>query len=129
MEDTMEKEERNRQRKSYTASFKRCVVLEVIEDKQGVRETARKNSINHCMVQRWIKIFLDKGDSGLTDSRALRRLEGDEPAPAKPRSRKPNSKGYIESELPESARNELRYLRMENAYLKKVSALARERER
>jgi len=65
----------------------------------------------------------------LTDSLAIRHQEGDEPIPPKPRPKKPNAKGYIESELPETVRDELRYLRMENAYLKKLNALVQKRER
>ena len=105
----MENEERKRKLKSYSADFKRSSALEAIQDQQGIRETARKYSVNHCMVQRWIKIYLEKGAEGLFDSRALRYSEGDKPAPPKPRPKKPNAKGYIESELPEAARNELRY--------------------
>ena len=120
---------KGRKLKSYTADFKRSAVLEVIEDHRGVRETARKYAVNHCIFQRWIKVYFDKGSDGLTDSLAIRHQEGDEPIPPKPRPKKPNAKGYIESELPETVRDELRYLRMENAYLKKLNALVQKRER
>ena len=35
--------------KSYSADFKKSAALEVLEDQRGVRETARKYSVNHCM--------------------------------------------------------------------------------
>lgn len=120
-----------RKKKIYSKEFKLQVVLRVLEEGHGIRETAREFQIAHCMVQRWIHIYLEHGEAALKDARATRRYEGEDMPPLGRRKRKPkpNAKGYIESELPEAVRNELRHLRMENAYLKKVSALVQKRER
>lgn len=113
----------------YSQVFKLQAVKRVLEDGRGVRETAREFKVNHSMVQRWMRQYIEAGEAGLRSTRAISMQEGEGSAPPKKRPQKPNDKGYIESELPEVVRNELRHLRMENAYLKKVSALVRSRER
>lgn len=114
--------------KNYSADFKKSAALEMLEDQRGVREMARKYSVNHCMIQRWIKQYLQHGPDGLKDSRALKHEEGNGPVPPKRRPKKPNAKGYIESELPEVVQHELRQLRMENAYLKKLNTLVQKKK-
>ncbi len=118
-----------RMRRVYSKEFKLQAVRRVLEDGRGLRETAREYLVTHGMVQQWIKHYLEKGEDGVRATPARSLCDGESPAPARKRLKKPNAKGYIESELPEAARNELRHLRMENAYLKKVSALVRNRER
>lgn len=118
-----------RMRRIYSKDFKLQAVRRVLEDGRGLRETAREFLVTHGMVQQWIKHYLEKGEDGVRATRARSLYEGESPAPARKRPKKPNVKGYIESDLPEAVRNELRHLRMENAWLKKVSALVWERER
>ncbi len=115
--------------KNYSMEFKLSAILEVIEDGKGLRETARKYQIRHSMLSKWMHGYIEKGEAGVRASRATKLHEGEAPQPPKPRKKKPNAKGYIESELPVVVQNELRYLRMENAFLKKLKALIRNRER
>lgn len=118
-----------RKKRYYSQEFKLQAVKRVLEDGRGLREAAREFKIYHSMLQRWMRQYIETGEDGLRPTRATTFHEGDRPNPPRKRPKKPNAKGYIESELPESVRNELRHLRMENAYLKKVSALVRSRER
>lgn len=119
----------NRLRKVYSKEFKLQAIRRVLEDGRGLRETARAFHVTHGMVQKWIKHYLEKGEDGVRATRARSLYEGEFPAPPRRRPKQPNAKGYIESELPEAVQNELRHLRMENAYLKKISALVRNRGR
>ena len=118
-----------RMRRIYSKEFKLQAVRRVLEEGRGLRETAREFCVTHGMAQQWIKHYLEKGEDGVRATRARSLHDGDCPAPPRKRPKKPNAKGYIESDLPEAVRNELRHLRMENAYLKKASALVRSRER
>ena len=104
--------------KNYSKELKLSAILEVIEDGKGLRETARKYQIRHGMLSKWMHGYIEKGEAGVRASTATKLHEGEAPQPPKPRKKKPNAKGYIESELPVVVQNELRYLRMENAYLK-----------
>ena len=118
-----------RKKRYYSQAFKLQAVKRVFKDGRGFRETAREFKVNHSMVQRWVRQYIESGEAGLKPARAKSLHEGEGSAPPRKRLKKPNAKGYIELELPEVIRNELRHLRMENAYLKKVSALVRSRER
>jgi transposase len=120
--------ESKRKLKQYSQCLKLQAVQRVLEDGKGVRESGREFKVAHCMVQRWIRLYLDKGIDGLRPTKAIAHLEGESPPPPKKCAKKSNVKGYIESELPDPVQRELRYLRMENAYLKKLSALVRNRE-
>lgn len=121
-------EKKKRSLKNYSKEFKLRAIKEVLEDGKGLRETSRAYQIRHSMLSRWIADYIDHGEEGVRPSKATKLCEGDMPAPAKKRPKKPNVKGYIESELPVPVQNELRYLRMENAYLKKLKALVQNRE-
>ena len=79
--------------KTYSKAYKLQAVRRVLEDGRGVRETAREFQVNHGMVQKWIKRYLEKGEDGLQDTRALKLCEGDLPAPLKKSTKKPNAKG------------------------------------
>lgn len=109
---------KKRSLKKYSKEFKLSVIKEVLEDVKGLRETARVYQIRHSMLGKWIAAYIEHGEDGVRPSKATKLCEGDSPTPAKKRPKKPNAKGYIESELPVPVQNELRYLRMENAYLK-----------
>ena len=122
----MEKEKRTL--KNYSKEFKLSAIKEVIEEGKGLRETARAYQVRHGMLSKWIQGYMDHGENGVRPSRATKLCTGESPKPPKRATKKPNAKGYIETELPDVVRNELRYLRMENAYLKKLKALVRNRE-
>ncbi len=121
-------EEKKRSLKNYSKEFKLRAIREVLEDGKGLRETARAYQIRHGMLGKWIAAYMEYGEEGVRPSKATKLCDGDLPAPEKRPPKKPNAKGYIESELPVSVQNELRYLRMENAYLKKLKALVQNRE-
>ena len=121
-------ETQKRKLKNYSKEFKLQAIQEVLEEGKGLRETARAYQIRHSMLSNWIKAYMDQGEDGVRPSRATKLCVGDLPKSTKKAIKKPNAKGYIESELPIAVQNELRYLRMENAYLKKVKALVRNRK-
>jgi len=121
-------EKKKRSLKNYSKEFKLKAIRKVLEDGKGLRETARAYQVRHGMLGKWIAAYIEHGEDGVRPSKATKLCEGDSPAPAEKRPKKPNAKGYIESELPVPVQNELRYLRVENAYLKKLKALVQNRE-
>jgi transposase len=103
----------------------------------GLRETARKYGVTHKMVQTWIKLYLEKGKDCLYNSAAKHKNALiDEPSTvqnidhtAPRKARQTNLSKLDESSLPGEVRDELNMLRMENAYLKKLNALVRKKEK
>jgi len=103
----------------------------------GLRETARKYAVTHKMVQTWIKLYLEKGKDYLYNGdnkhkhalidKSSTSLSIDHTAPVE--TRKPRHSKVDESSLPNEVRDELNKLRMENAYLKKLNALVRKKEK
>ena len=115
-----------RKNKTYSTEFKVNVIMDMREHHMGYRETARKYSLVRqseasaaSMVQRWERVFLEEGAEGLMKERRGRASKVDGIAKGRP----PKLDKKIEEDL--IAENQR--LRMENEYLKKLSALVRKR--
>jgi transposase len=125
--------------KHYSGEFKKSVVLDVLENGLGLRETARNYGVTHKMVTYWIKIYLQKGvdslyhpyakkhSSGANSQNVEHSKENDKPSVQsvmRPKqSVKIENSSYPERGLPKEVAAELKRLRMENTYLKKLNAL------
>ena len=117
-----------RKNKTYSTEFKVNVIMDMREHHMGYRETARKYSLVRqseasaaSMVQRWERVFLEEGAEGLMKERRGRASKVDGIAKGRP----PKLDKKIEEDL--IAENQR--LRMENEYLKKLSALVLADER
>jgi transposase len=105
----------------YDASFKLACVRSVLEDKLSLREAALKFGVPaDSTIMTWIRRYEQFGKAGL------------DPKPTgRPRTMAvPKKKKKERSSDPKIAamEDELEYLRAENAYLKKLSALIQEEE-
>lgn len=98
---------------NYTGEFKQKVVEDMKENGLNQSETARKYSVGRTQVQQWERIYLEKGPEALyTENRGR--------APKSVNSEKDiNLNKSTETDLIA----EIRRLRMENDYLKKLNAL------
>lgn len=98
---------------NYTSEFKQKVVEDMKENGLNQSETARKYSVGRTQVQQWERIYLEKGPEALyTENRGR--------APKSVNSEKDiNLNKSTETDLIA----EIRRLRMENDYLKKLNAL------
>ena len=107
--------------KKYSPEFKLSVILDMREHQLGYVETSRKYGINsHSRIMNWERKQLEEGYEGLMkENRGRPSLEG------KKRGRPPKLDKKVEEDL--IAENQR--LRMENEYLKKLSALVLADER
>lgn len=115
--------------RKYSPEFKLSVILDMRENHLSYGETVRKywhtkkkaETNNHCsQVKNWERKFLEEGYEGLMkDNRGKPRVNG------KKRGRPPKLDKKVEGDL--IAENQR--LRMENEYLKKLSALVLAEER
>ena len=104
--------------KKYSPEFKLSVILDMRNNHLGVRETERKYGIDHNILSRWERKYLEEGYEGLMkDNRGRPSING------KKRGRPPKLDKKVEEDL--IAENQR--LRMENEYLKKLNALVQER--
>lgn len=113
-----------RKNRNYNAEFKISVIMDMREQHLGYRETARKYELGTSgsvvnTLKRWEHIFLEEGAEGLMKERRGRASKVDGIAKGRP----PKLDKKIEEDL--IAENQR--LRMENEYLKKLSALVRKR--
>lgn len=122
-------EKTHRSRRHYSAEFKLGVILDMREHGLGYEETARKywpgltrlEAHNHIKsIHLWERVYLEAGEAGLMEER-----RGRANGPGKGRPRKIPLAGNVEEDL--IAENQR--LRMEIAYLKKLSALVLAAER
>ena len=113
--------------KNYSPEFKLSVILDMRENNLAYKETVRKYSLGKIesggarqMLQRWERKYLEEGYEGLMkDNRGRPSLTG------KKHGRPPKLDKKVEEDL--IAENQR--LRMENEYLKKLSALVLAEER
>ena len=114
---------RGRKNKVYSAEFKIGVIMDMREHHMGYREIVRKywslvsgKEPNYIkQIQRWERIYLEEGAEGLMKERRGRGSKGRPPK--------------LETKLEEDLIAENQRLRMENEYLKKLSALVLAEER
>ena len=110
--------------KKYSPEFKLSVLLDMRENKLSYHETMRKyfshlaSSRNFAFLLNWERKYLEEGYEGLMkDNRGRPSLTG------KKRGRPPK----LDKKVQEDLIAENQRLRMENEYLKKLSALVQER--
>jgi len=116
---------------SYSGEFKLNAVNDVLTNHLGLRETARKHGVTHKMVQTWIKLFIERGPEYFTKIKAIALVNDKDPtiesSNVKSVTRKPMKK-ISNPSTNSQLLAELKTLKMENAYLKKLNALARSKE-
>ena len=114
---------RGRKNKVYSAEFKIGVIMDMREHHMGYREIVRKywsidsgKEPNYIkQIQRWERIYLEEGAEGLMKERRGRGSKGRPPK--------------LDTKVEEDLIAENQRLRMENEYLKKLSALVLAEER
>ena len=114
---------------SHPYQFRLDIIQLVIEQDVGIREVAKLHHIPHSSVIHWLKAFREKGLDG---------VKSPYKKPQPPKRVKPKMKKK-EIEVPEPTdlspqafkklQRELAYLRAENAYLKKLEELDRQKRR
>ena len=105
--------------RKHSPEFKLSVILDMRENHLGVCETEKKYNIQHSVILKWERIFLEEGAEGLMKERRGRTSA----ANGTQKGRPPKFDKKVEEDL--IAENQR--LRMENEYLKKLNALVRER--
>ncbi|MDY5105591.1 helix-turn-helix domain-containing protein [uncultured Actinobacillus sp.] len=114
---------------SHPYQFRLDIIKLVIEQDVGIREVAKLHHIPHSVVVHWLKAFRERGLDG---------VKSPYKKPQPPKIVKPKMKKK-EIEVPEPTdlspqafkklQRELAYLRAENAYLKKLEELDRQKQR
>ncbi|QTA14000.1 helix-turn-helix domain containing protein [Escherichia albertii] len=103
------------------------VFVDHFKEQLSTREvTARFNISDRSVVQRWLRIYNTLGAEGL-----LKRKQGRSKSlnkDTKPQKAQEELEKSPEELSPEELRDELRYLRAENAYLKKLEALVQSKK-
>ena len=107
--------------RKYSAEFKIGVIMDMREHHLGMMETERKYDINHHVIARWERIYLEEGAEGLMKERRGKACK----ASGTRKGRQPKLDKKVEEDL--IAENQR--LRMEIEYLKKLSALVLAEER
>ena len=95
--------------------------MDMRENHLGLRETERKYNVQHSVILKWDRIFLEEGAEGLMKERRGRACK----ASGTNKGRPPKLDRKVEEDL--IAENQR--LRMEIEYLKKLSALVLAEER
>ena len=101
--------------KVYSAEFKISVIMDMREHHLGLCETERKYNVQHSVILKWERIYLEEGAEGLMKERR----GGACKASGSNKGRPPKLDRKVEEDL--IAENQR--LRMEIEYLKKLSAL------
>ena len=55
--------------KTYSSEFKLSVIMDMRENHLGLRETGRKYNVQHSVILKWERIFLEEGAEGLMKER------------------------------------------------------------
>ena len=122
--------ESKRTNTKYSPEFKISVIMDMRDHHLSYRETVRKywgagkeNNYKN-QIKRWERIYLEEGEAGFYIERRGRATKMDNPKKGRPR-KKPLDKEVENDLIAENQRlkEELEYLRAENEYIKKLSAL------
>ena len=121
--------ERKRVNKKYSPEFKISVIMDMRNNRLGYKETMRKyiphaDPKNFDLIKRWERIYMEEGEAGFYIERRGRTTKMDNPKKGRPR-KNPLDKQIENDLIAENQRlkEELEYLRAENEYIKKLSAL------
>ena len=107
--------------RKHSAEFKISVIMDMRDNHLGMMETERKYNVEHHVIARWERIYLEEGAEGLMKERRGRACS----ASGTRKGRPPKLDKKVEEDL--IAENQR--LRMEIEYLKKLSALVLAEER
>ena len=107
--------------RKHSSEFKLSVIMDMRDNHLGLCETERKYNIQHSVIAKWERIFLEEGAEGLMKERRGRASS----ATGTRKGRPPKLDKQVEEDL--IAENQR--LRMEIEYLKKLSALVLAEER
>jgi len=107
---------------TYDGQFKQHVIEYMHENKLSLRETASKFGIpSYASVRKWERIYYEEGPEALLrENRGKAAMRDD-------RDEKKSCNPTLDKNVEEDLLAENQRLRMENAYLKKLNALVRER--
>ena len=105
--------------RKHSAEFKISVIMDMRENRLGLRETERKYDVDHHIIAKWERIYLEEGAEGLMKERRGRVCS----ASGTRKGRPPKLDKKVEEDL--IAENQR--LRMEIEYLKKLDALVQKR--
>ena len=113
----------------YSPEFKISVILDMREHNLGYKATMRKHfphleQRNFQFLKRWERIYLEEGEAGFYIERRGRTTKMDNPKKGRPRKKALDKQ--VENDLIaelQKLKEENEYLRAENAYIKKLSAL------
>jgi transposase len=109
--------------KHYSAEFKESVILWMKENSSSSRKAAAKFQVAAaCTVSKWERLYREGGIMALHNKRRGRPVAS---------GKKNRSDKVVATTYPEfrNIEEELEYLRAENAYLKKLQALIREKQK
>lgn len=110
----------SRQKEAYDAEFRLVVVQTTLNERLSMREAAARFNLSHeNVVLKWVNTYKESGLHGLFNSQ-----RGHSGQMTKKKISHPLTDKALDALTPEELRAELRYLRAENAYLKKLEALA-----
>lgn len=114
---------------SHSYQFRLDIIKLVIEQDVGIREVAKLHHIPHSSVINWLKAFRKRGLDGVKSPYK----NPHPPKIVKPKMKKKEIEVPKPTDLSPQAfkklQRELAYLRAENAYLKKLEELDRQKQR
>lgn len=102
----------------YSGQFRLDVVKERMQTGASYRAMAHKYHINHAVIMRWERIYLEEGEEELLKERRGRQTKEENPSKGRPRK--------YSKKVEQDLLDEVQQLRMENEYLKKLNALIRD---
>jgi transposase len=102
-----------RRNNKYTGEFKQQVIEDLHTNKMSLRQAGAKYNLEHHIISKWERIYLEEGPQGLINDRRSCGSKG------RPRQ--------LPKQVEEDLVAEVQRLRAENDYLKKLNALVSER--
>lgn len=103
----------------HSHAFRIAVVHTALAEELSMREAAAQFNIStKSVVRHWVNVYKDAGEKGLLSIKPGRSKDM-----TKPKKTPPLTDAALEKLSPEELRAELRYMRAENACLKKLKAL------
>lgn len=102
-----------RKNNKYTGEFKQQVIEDMHTNKMSLRQAGAKYNLEHPVISKWERIYLEEGPLGLFNDQRRHGNNG------RPRQ--------LPKQVEEDLLTEVQRLRAENDYLKKLNALVSER--